>query len=96
MITAPVLSFAHTMGEFGVVVMVGGNIQGVTRTMSIEIYDRVQALDYACCQANEPRIIALFLRGFGIAVFDASLTCGGCFRNLKSNPWKDQSPQVDR
>jgi molybdate transport system permease protein len=47
LITALVLSFAHTMGEFGVVVMVGGNIQGVTRTMSIDIYDRVQALDYA-------------------------------------------------
>jgi molybdate transport system permease protein len=46
-ITALVLSFAHTIGEFGVVVMVGGNIQGVTRTMSIEIYDHVQALDYA-------------------------------------------------
>ncbi|HSE84941.1 MAG TPA: molybdate ABC transporter permease subunit [Candidatus Binatia bacterium] len=47
LITALVLSFAHTMGEFGVVVMVGGNIQGATRTMSIDIYDRVQALDYA-------------------------------------------------
>lgn len=47
LITALVLSFAHTMGEFGVVVMVGGNIQGVTRTMSIDIYDHVQALDYA-------------------------------------------------
>jgi molybdate transport system permease protein len=47
LITALVLSFAHTIGEFGVVVMVGGNIQGVTRTMSIEIYDHVQALDYA-------------------------------------------------
>jgi molybdate transport system permease protein len=42
-----VLSFAHTMGEFGVVLMVGGNIAGVTRTVSISIYDQVQALDYA-------------------------------------------------
>lgn len=41
-----VLSFAHTMGEFGVVLMVGGNIAGVTRTVSISIYDSVQALDY--------------------------------------------------
>jgi molybdate transport system permease protein len=41
-----VLSFAHTMGEFGVVLMVGGNIAGVTRTVSISIYDQVQALDY--------------------------------------------------
>ena len=41
-----VLSFAHTMGEFGVVLMVGGNIAGVTRTASISIFDQVQALDY--------------------------------------------------
>ena len=46
-LTAVVLSFAHTLGEFGVVLMVGGNIEGVTRTISIDIYDRVQALDYA-------------------------------------------------
>jgi molybdate transport system permease protein len=45
--TGAVLSFAHTLGEFGVVLMVGGNIAGVTRTVSISIYDRVQALDYA-------------------------------------------------
>jgi len=42
-----VLSFAHTLGEFGVVLMVGGNLEGVTRTVSISIYDHVQALDYA-------------------------------------------------
>lgn len=46
-VTGLVLSFAHTMGEFGVVLMVGGNIQGVTRTVSIDIYDEVQALNYA-------------------------------------------------
>ena len=49
-ITAGVLSFAHTLGEFGVVLMVGGNLAGITRTISIDIYDRVQALDYAACQ----------------------------------------------
>jgi len=42
-----VLSFAHTLGEFGVVLMVGGNIPGETRTVSIAIYDHVQSLDYA-------------------------------------------------
>jgi molybdate transport system permease protein len=47
LITGAVLSFAHTLGEFGVVLMVGGNIQGVTRTVSIDIYDEVQALNYA-------------------------------------------------
>ena len=46
-ITALVLSFAHTLGEFGVVLMVGGNLPGISRTASIEIYDRVQSLDYA-------------------------------------------------
>jgi molybdate transport system permease protein len=46
-VTGFVLSFAHTLGEFGVVLMVGGNIPGVTRTVAIAIYDRVQAFDYA-------------------------------------------------
>jgi len=46
LITGMVLSFAHTLGEFGVVLMVGGNLPGITRTVSISIYDAVQALDY--------------------------------------------------
>lgn len=46
LVTGVVLSFAHTMGEFGVVLMVGGNIEGITRTVSIDIYDEVQALNY--------------------------------------------------
>ncbi len=46
-LNAIVLSFAHTLGEFGVVLMVGGNIPGETRTISIAIYDQVEALDYA-------------------------------------------------
>ena len=46
-VTGVVLSFAHTLGEFGVVLMVGGNIEGETRTVSIDIYDEVQALNYA-------------------------------------------------
>lgn len=46
-VTGLLLSFAHTLGEFGVVLMVGGNIPGVTRTISISIYDDVQALEYA-------------------------------------------------
>jgi molybdate transport system permease protein len=44
-VTAAILAFAHTLGEFGVVLMVGGNIPGETRTMSIAIYDRMQAFD---------------------------------------------------
>lgn len=45
-ITASVLGFAHTLGEFGVVLMIGGNIPGQTRVLSIAIYDHVESLDY--------------------------------------------------
>ena len=46
-LTAVVLGFAHTIGEFGVVLMIGGNIPGETRVLSIAIYDHVEAVDYA-------------------------------------------------
>ena len=46
-VSAAVLAFAHTLGEFGVVLMVGGNIPGETRVISIAIYDHVETLDYA-------------------------------------------------
>ena len=46
-LTAIVLTFAHTMGEFGVVLMIGGNIPGVTKVASIAIYDSVEAMDYS-------------------------------------------------
>lgn len=52
-----VLSFAHTLGEFGVVLMVGGNIPGATRTVSILIYDQVQALNYTV--ANQTALLLL-------------------------------------
>src|SRR6266704_658916 len=50
--TGLVLSFAHTLGEFGVVLMVGGNIPGVTRTLSIDIYDQVQSLNYSAASTT--------------------------------------------
>jgi len=56
-LTALVLSFAHTLGEFGVVLMVGGNLPGITRTVSIDIYDHVQSLEYA--DANRMAVILL-------------------------------------
>jgi molybdate transport system permease protein len=62
-ITALVLSFAHTLGEFGVVLMVGGNLAGATRTISIDIYDHVQSLEYS--EANR---MALILLGFSFVV----------------------------
>jgi molybdate transport system permease protein len=57
LITGIALSFAHTMGEFGVVLMVGGNIPGITRTVSIDIYDRVQSSDYV--GANQTALVLL-------------------------------------
>jgi len=57
LVTGVALSFAHTMGEFGVVLMVGGNIPGVTRTVSIDIYDQVQASNYA--SANQTSLVLL-------------------------------------
>jgi molybdate transport system permease protein len=58
-----VLTFAHTVGEFGVVLMVGGNLPGVTRTLSIAVYDDVQALDYEAAGQT-----ALVLLGFAFVV----------------------------
>ncbi len=59
--TAAVLTFAHTIGEFGVVLMVGGNIPGVTRTVSIDIYDDVQAFDYAAAGRTSIALLAFSL-----------------------------------
>jgi molybdate transport system permease protein len=46
-LTASILTFAHTVGEFGVVLMIGGNLPGATRVASVQIYDHVEALEYA-------------------------------------------------
>jgi molybdate transport system permease protein len=64
--TGAILSFAHTLGEFGVVLMVGGNIAGVTRTVSISIYDQVQSLDYAA--AGETSLFLLIVSFAVLAV----------------------------
>ena len=57
-LTATVLSFAHTLGEFGVVLMVGGNIPGETRVVSIAIYDHVESLDYASAHQTSIILVA--------------------------------------
>lgn len=59
LITGVALSFAHTVGEFGVVLMIGGNIPGVTRTVSIDIYDAVQAADFAAA-AHTALVLLIF------------------------------------
>jgi molybdate transport system permease protein len=58
-----VLTFAHTVGEFGVVLMVGGNVPGVTRTLSVAVYDDVQALDY---EAAGRTALVLLAFAFGV------------------------------
>jgi molybdate transport system permease protein len=58
-LTGVVLSFAHTVGEFGVVLMVGGDIPGVTRTMSIDIYDQVQALNYSSAATTSALLLII-------------------------------------
>ena len=61
-VTGMVLTFAHSVGEFGVVLMVGGNIPGVTRTLSIAIYDDVQALDYASAGQAAMLLVGFYAR----------------------------------
>ncbi len=58
-LTGAVLSFAHTIGEFGVVLMVGGNIPGATQTLSIVLYDQVQALNYTAAHTTAAALLAL-------------------------------------
>lgn len=62
-ITAAVMAFAHTVGEFGVVLMIGGNIPGETRVASVQIYDYVEALDY-----GQAHVLAAMLLIFSFSV----------------------------
>jgi len=57
-VTAAVLSFAHTVGEFGVVLMLGGNIPGQTRVVSVQIYDHVESLEYSQAHALAALMVA--------------------------------------
>ena len=58
-LTAAVLTFAHTVGEFGVVLMIGGDIPGLTRTLSISIYDQVQELNYSAADRTALLLVAI-------------------------------------
>lgn len=59
LLTGVVLSFAHTVGEFGVVLMVGGSIPGKTRTIAIDLYDKVQSMDYAGAHRTAALLLAM-------------------------------------
>jgi len=58
-VSGAVLAFAHTLGEFGVVLMVGGGVRGETRTLSIAIYDHVQAIEYAAANRTALLLLAI-------------------------------------
>jgi molybdate transport system permease protein len=64
-LSALVLTFAHTLGEFGVVLMVGGSIPGETRTIAISIYDRVQAFDTAAAGVMSATLLLISLLAIG-------------------------------
>jgi molybdate transport system permease protein len=80
-VTGVALSFAHTMGEFGVVLMVGGNIPGVTRTVSIDIYDQVQALNYAAANQTALLLLAISFAALSL-VYGVNRKAGATW------PWK--------
>lgn len=80
-LTAIVLTFAHTLGEFGVVLMVGGNLPGETRTVAISIYDRVQAFDYDAAGQ-----MSLLLLLFSIGVLALAFTLSRQFGKRRSLP----------
>jgi molybdate transport system permease protein len=61
LVTAAVLTFTHTVGEFGVVLMLGGNIPGATRTLSIALYDQVQEFNYAAANRTAEVLLAFSL-----------------------------------
>jgi molybdate transport system permease protein len=61
LLTSAVLTFTHTVGEFGVVLMLGGNIPGATQTLSIALYDRVQEFNYAAANQTALALVAVSL-----------------------------------
>ena len=71
LLTATVLTFAHTLGEFGVVLMIGGNIPGVTRVASIAVYDSVEQMDYAAANTYSLILFAItFVMVTGIFIYN--------------------------
>jgi molybdate transport system permease protein len=73
-VSAMVMTFAHTVGEFGVVLMVGGNIPGETKTIAIAIYDRVQAFDTAGAGVMSAVLLLLSLIAIAVAYATTATT----------------------
>jgi len=72
-LSAAVLGFAHTVGEFGVVLMIGGNIEGETRVLSVQIYDHVEALEY-----GQAHLLSLLMVMFAFCVLALLYTVQKC------------------
>jgi len=71
LLTAIVLTFAHTLGEFGVVLMIGGNIPNVTRVASIAVYDSVEGMDYAAANTYSLLLFCItFVLVIGVFIFN--------------------------
>jgi molybdate transport system permease protein len=81
LVTGIALSFAHTMGEFGVVLMVGGNIPGITRTLSLNIYDQVENLDF-----RSANITALVLVGIAFVLLSLIYSMNRRFWSIWPRP----------
>ena len=76
LMTAAVLSFLHTVGEFGVVLMLGGDIPGATRTLSIVLYDQVENFDYAAAGRTAAVLLSLSLVAL-VAMYTVARRAGG-------------------
>jgi molybdate transport system permease protein len=77
LITAAVLSFLHTMGEFGVVLMLGGDIPGATRTLSIVLYDQVENFDYAAATRTAGLLLAMSVVALAAIYASGRVRIGG-------------------
>lgn len=77
LLTSCVLSFTHTVGEFGVVLMLGGNIPGVTRTLSLSLYDRVQDGDYRTASHISIALLLFSILALGIIYVRAGSSPSG-------------------
>jgi molybdate transport system permease protein len=87
LVTAAVLSFLHTVGEFGVVLMLGGDIPGATRTLSIALYDQVEGFDYA--SATHTALVLLGMSLTALVVLYASGVASGKQRNTRHGAHHD-------
>ncbi len=86
LVGAAALTFAHTLGEFGVVLMIGGNIDGVTRTVSIAIYDAVQALDDAAAARWSAVLLATSLACLALVSLGGARRTRGALTTSMSGP----------